>query len=79
MLNDRQSECNRGKGLGVHPISVAAMDTCRPCRDLSDEWDGQTYELSRRWVIYRDLEHDLHHGSEVSLILGMNGLQPLHL
>ena len=24
-------------------------------------------------------EHDLHHGSEVSLVLGMNGLQPLEI
>ncbi|GIK54349.1 MAG: DinB family protein [Chloroflexi bacterium] len=40
-----------------------------------DEWDGQTYDVSRSWVIYHVLEHDLHHGGEVSLILGMNGLQ----
>jgi len=37
--------------------------------------DGQTYDVSRSWVIYHVLEHDLHHGGEVSLILGMNGLQ----
>jgi uncharacterized damage-inducible protein DinB len=40
-----------------------------------DEWDGQTYQFSRSWVIYHVLEHDLHHGGEVSLILGMNGLR----
>ena len=44
-----------------------------------DEWDGQTIEVSRSWVIYHVLEHDLHHGSEVSLILGMNGLPGLDL
>jgi uncharacterized damage-inducible protein DinB len=37
--------------------------------------DGQVYEVSRSWVIYHVLEHDLHHGGEVSLILGMNGLR----
>ncbi len=41
--------------------------------------DGQVYEVSRSWVIYHVLEHDLHHGSEVSLILGMNGLPPLEI
>lgn len=41
--------------------------------------DGQVYEVSRSWVIYHVLEHDLHHGSEVSLILGMNGLQPIDI
>ncbi len=41
--------------------------------------DGQMYEVSRSWVIYHVMEHDLHHGGEVSLILGMNGLQTLDL
>ena len=41
--------------------------------------DGQVYQVSRSWVIYHVLEHDLHHGSEISLILGMNGLQPLEI
>ncbi|MBK8433604.1 MAG: DinB family protein [Chloroflexi bacterium] len=44
-----------------------------------DEWDGQVYEVSRSWVIYHVLEHDLHHGGEISLLLGMNGLQALAL
>lgn len=44
-----------------------------------DEIAGQVYEISRSWVIYHVLEHDLHHGSEVSLILGMNGLPGLDL
>jgi uncharacterized damage-inducible protein DinB len=44
-----------------------------------DEWDGQINQVSRSWVIYHVLEHDLHHGSEVSLILGMNGLPGLDL
>jgi len=48
-------------------------------RTFPDEWDGQEYEVSRSWVIYHVLEHDLHHGSEVSLILGMNGLRGLEL
>ncbi len=44
-----------------------------------DEWDGQIYEVSRSWVIYHVLEHDLHHGGEISLLLGMNGLRSLDL
>jgi uncharacterized damage-inducible protein DinB len=48
-------------------------------RTFPDEMDGQTYEVSRSWVMYHVLEHDLHHGSEVSLILGMNGLQPIEI
>lgn len=44
-----------------------------------DEWDGQIHHVSRSWVIYHVIEHDLHHGSEVSLILGMNDQQPLDI
>ena len=48
-------------------------------KTFPDEWDGKIYEIERSWVIYHVLEHDLHHGSEVSLILGMNGFPSLNL
>lgn len=44
-------------------------------KTFPDEWEGQINEVSRSWVIYHVLEHDLHHGGEVSLILGMHGLR----
>lgn len=44
-----------------------------------DEWDGKVYQLSRSWVIYHVLEHDLHHGGEISMILSMHGLRGLNL
>ena len=37
--------------------------------------DGNQYPLERAWVIYHLLEHDLHHGGEVSLTLGAHGLE----
>jgi uncharacterized damage-inducible protein DinB len=39
-----------------------------------DDWDGKIVHLSRAWVVYHVLEHDLHHGGEVSLTLGMHGI-----
>ena len=39
-----------------------------------DEMDGQITQVSRSWVIYHVLEHDLHHGGEISLLLSMHGL-----
>jgi uncharacterized damage-inducible protein DinB len=30
--------------------------------------------VSRQWVIWHLIEHDLHHGGEISLTLGMHGL-----
>ncbi|MBP6469822.1 MAG: DinB family protein [Chloroflexi bacterium] len=48
-------------------------------KTFPDEWNGQVWQVSRSWVIYHVMEHDLHHGGEVSLLLGMNGLQTLDL
>jgi uncharacterized damage-inducible protein DinB len=48
-------------------------------RTFPDEWGGQVYQVSRSWVIYHVMEHDLHHGGELSLILGMNGLRTPNL
>jgi uncharacterized damage-inducible protein DinB len=39
-----------------------------------DDWDSTPVELSRAWVVWHVLEHDLHHGGEISLTLGMNGI-----
>ncbi|QBD74701.1 DUF664 domain-containing protein [Ktedonosporobacter rubrisoli] len=39
-----------------------------------DEWDGKAVDVSRAWVIWHVLEHDLHHGGELSLTLGLHGL-----
>jgi|DewCreStandDraft_5_1066085.scaffolds.fasta_scaffold84213_2 uncharacterized damage-inducible protein DinB len=42
-------------------------------------WRGETYTLTRQWIIWHLLEHDLHHGGEISLTLGMHGLPGLAL
>ncbi len=34
---------------------------------------------SRQWIIWHLLEHDLHHGGELSLTLGMHGVAALDL
>jgi uncharacterized damage-inducible protein DinB len=39
-----------------------------------DDWDGKIVHLSRAWMVWHVLEHDLHHGGEISLTLGMHGL-----
>jgi uncharacterized damage-inducible protein DinB len=39
----------------------------------SDDWD-EPFPLTRRWVIWHLLEHDLHHGGEVSFSLGVHDL-----
>jgi uncharacterized damage-inducible protein DinB len=39
------------------------------------EWRGEKYDLTRSWVVWHVLEHDLHHGGEISLTMGMHGKQ----
>lgn len=39
-----------------------------------DDWDGKQVPLSRAWVVAHVLEHDLHHGGELSFTLGMHGI-----
>jgi uncharacterized damage-inducible protein DinB len=38
-----------------------------------------TRTFTRQWVIWHLMEHDLHHGGEISLILGSHGLPALDL
>ena len=41
---------------------------------VEDESEGQIYTLTRGWVIWHVMEHDLHHGGEIAYSLGMHGL-----
>jgi len=55
-------------------VMQAAIARWRP-----EEW-AQTYPdepvpITRQWVIWHLIEHDLHHGGEISLMLGMHGLR----
>ncbi|MGZ3581414.1 MAG: DinB family protein [Ktedonobacterales bacterium] len=42
---------------------------------LRGSWHGEPYEMTRRWVIWHVMEHDLHHGGEISLTLGIHRLK----
>jgi uncharacterized damage-inducible protein DinB len=64
----------------------AMMDDCLrrwTPDDLGVEFQRQritgTQTFSRQWVIWHLMEHDLHHGGEISLILGTHGLPALDL
>ena len=41
--------------------------------------NGQSYSLARNWVIWHLIEHDLHHGGELSLTLGMHNIPAIDL
>jgi uncharacterized damage-inducible protein DinB len=41
--------------------------------------NGDVETMSREWVLWHLIEHDLHHGGEISNILGSHGLTALDL
>ena len=53
----------------------------------ADQWaeimimkdDVGEWELTRPWVVWHLIEHDLHHGGELSLALGANGVKALEI
>jgi uncharacterized damage-inducible protein DinB len=43
------------------------------------DWHGEPYRLTRQWVIWHVIEHDLHHGGEISFTLGMYNLPAIDI
>jgi uncharacterized damage-inducible protein DinB len=37
-------------------------------------YQGKMYVVSRQWTIWRILSHDLHHGGELAILLGLQGI-----
>jgi len=37
-------------------------------------YQGKMYAVSRQWVIWRIMSHDLHHGGELAILLGLQGI-----
>ncbi len=42
-------------------------------------WNGEMYAVSRQWTIWRVMNHDIHHGGELSLMLGLQGIEAFEL
>ena len=42
-------------------------------------FNGTAYNVSRQWTIWRILTHDVHHGGQISLMLGMLGIEHFEL
>jgi uncharacterized damage-inducible protein DinB len=51
-------------------LSVIVQDT---------DDDGAVHDYTRQWVLWHILEHDLHHGGELSFTLGISGLPGISL
>ncbi len=42
-------------------------------------WNGQLWAVSHQWTLFRILAHDIHHGGELSLMLGLQGIEAFEL
>jgi uncharacterized damage-inducible protein DinB len=42
-------------------------------------YQGRVYAVSRQWVIWRIMTHDVHHGGQLSELLALQGIFPLEL
>ncbi len=51
----------------------------RLARDLDEVFHDGPDEVTRGWIIWHVVEHDLHHGGELSYSLGALGLPGLSL
>jgi len=40
---------------------------------------GTTYAVSHQWTLWRIMAHDLHHGGELAMMLGLQGLKNFEL
>lgn len=85
---DREGSPTRTAGELVEGLQA----TWRLMREALDRWTpeemaemlevergGRRSTLTREWVIWHLLEHDLHHGGEISLTLGIHQLAALEL
>ncbi len=67
------------RGLGVTFAAWKACPQCWTARDLESVFHDGPDEVTRGWVIWHVIEHDLHHGGELSYSLGALGLAGLDL
>lgn len=42
-------------------------------------YQGKVYDVSRQWVVWRILTHDVHHGGQLSELLAAHGVEPMEL
>jgi uncharacterized damage-inducible protein DinB len=42
-------------------------------------YNGTAYAVSRQWTIWRIMAHDIHHGGQLSLMLGQQGIEAFEL
>lgn len=42
-------------------------------------WRGKTYAVSRQWTVWRIMAHDIHHGGQIAMLLGIQDIDAFAL
>ena len=68
----------------TYPLGAAlclgmTLNSMRRLVGRTTTWRGTTYSVSRQWTLWRMMAHDLHHGGELSTMLGTQGLKNFEL
>lgn len=70
-------------GLEATWIGMHEAIACWTAEDWEKTWpgedDSEPQVITRQWVIWHLIEHDLHHGGEISITLGTHGVPALEL
>jgi uncharacterized damage-inducible protein DinB len=81
VASDDPADQQRWLQLSWEPIrrvleewTVADLDVTYPHR-----WQGRSYANSRQWTIWRIMAHDIHHGGQIAMMLGMLDIEAFEL
>src|SRR5438105_4460026 len=77
---------------GAEELATGLRTTWECIRSALDRWtpedmaqtyteheDGEDFTFSRAWIVWHLIEHDVHHGGELSYSLGMHRLPGIEL
>jgi uncharacterized damage-inducible protein DinB len=59
--------------------TLEAWDVSDLSKSYRHRFQGTVYAVSRQWTLWRIMAHDIHHGGELSLALGMQGVEAFEL
>lgn len=64
---------------GMIETTLKSWDVSDLFKSYRHTWNGRVYANSYQWTIWRILTHDVHHGAQISLMLGMQGIEAFEL
>lgn len=80
-ITDNAAELVRWLALSWQMIdkTLATWDVDSLQETYRHVWNGDAYAVSRQWTLWRIMSHDIHHGGELSLMLGLQGIEAFEL